>query len=194
MKRFIALSFIFVGCGDPGDGSMNEQEVISRVELTFMPPSGSPVTFTFDDPDGDGGAAGTAQPITLNTATTYALSISFLNSLETPPEDITPEVRDEGVEHQVFLTGTAVNGPASNSTGPLTHTYADTDANGLPLGLENTIATIDGTGQLIVTLRHMPPELPPGKGADTASQVAASGFSAIGGSTDAQVTFDVTVQ
>ena len=170
-------------------------EVITTVQLAFAPTGGTPVMAEFDDPDGDGGAAGTSQPVNLTNGTTYTLTVKFLNRLETPAEDITVEVMDEGHEHQLLFTGTAVKGPAtSNTTAPLTHAYADMDANGLPLGLSNTIMAATGTGQLTVTLRHMPPEEPPAKSADTATQVKTGGFDAIGGSTDVQVNFDVSVQ
>jgi hypothetical protein len=193
MKRSIlTMTVLIAACGDPGGGE-DANEFISRVVLTFTPPAGAATTFQFDDPDGDGGAAGTSAPISL-AAATYQLTVEFSNALESPPEDITLEVRDEGIEHQVFFTGTAVVGPASSTpSGPLTHSYADTDANGFPVGLTNMVTTAAGSGELIVTLRHMPPEEPPEKSADSAAQVKAGGFAAIGGSTDAQVTFMVTV-
>lgn len=194
MTRFmLATTLLTSACGDPGGGE-GENEVISRVELTFAPSAGAPLTFQYDDPDGDGGAPGESQAIALTAGTTYQLSVSFLNALEATPEDITQEVKDEAVEHQVFFTGSAVIGPAtSNTAGPLLHSYADTDDNGLPIGLTSTIIASAGTGDLVITLRHMPPEEPPQKSADSAAQVAAGGFSGIGGSTDAQVTFPVTV-
>jgi hypothetical protein len=190
---FLALSLV-AACGDVG-GSQNSEEVITTVQLTFMAPGGLPNVVEFDDPDGDGGEPGTADPIELASGTTYTLAVAFINRLGTIPEDITEEVRDEAAEHQVFFTGSAVDGPAAANPGaPLAHSYADTDDNGLPLGLESSIVTSAGTGTLTVTLRHMPPELPPEKSADAAEAVKTGGFSAIGGSTDATVDFAVTVQ
>jgi hypothetical protein len=189
----LCLSTVTPACGHDDHGH-SDNEVISRVTLVFTPSAGNTQQmFSFDDPDGDGGTPGTSEPIQL-AAGSYSMSVAFFNALGTVAEDITLEVRDEGVEHQVFFTGSAVVGPATtNTTGPLMHSYADTDANGLPLGLTNTFVASSGTGELIVTLRHMPPEQPPEKSADTAAQVASGGFAAIGGSTDAQVTFQVTV-
>lgn len=185
-------SVVLAACSDEGE---DPGEVITTVQLAFMPATGTTVTAEFDDPDGDGGSPGTSQPVQLASGTTYMLTVAFKNRLEMPEEDITAEVADESFQHQLFFTGTAVNGPAtSNATAPLTHSYADMDENGLPIGLENTIVAAAGTGELTVTLRHMPPELPPGKSADTATQVKTGGFTAIGGSTDVQVSFDVTVQ
>ncbi|MGE0545733.1 MAG: hypothetical protein AB7O24_11390 [Kofleriaceae bacterium] len=189
----LAALVIHAGCGDEG-GSINENEVITTVMLSFVPPTGDPITAEFDDPDGDGGAAPMVDPVNLVAATSYALTVRFQNRLEDPAEEITDEVSQESHNHLLLFTGTAVVGPAtSNTTGPLTHSYGDSDANGLPIGLRNTIVAASGTGQLLVTLRHMPPEQPPVKSATTVDDVKANGIDAIGGSTDAQVSFDVTV-
>ncbi|HEY5923628.1 MAG TPA: hypothetical protein VIV11_18230 [Kofleriaceae bacterium] len=196
MRNAISITAVLLAaCSGCDDETTNAPEYITTVQLAFMPASGTPVMAEFDDPDGDGGNPGTSQPVNLANATTYTLTVKFLNRLETPEEDITPEVSDEGFQHQLFFTGTAVNGPATtNPSAPLTHSYADMDSNGLPVGLTNTIVAATGTGTLTVTLRHMPPELPPEKSADSATQVRTGGFAAIGGSTDAQVDFAVTVQ
>jgi hypothetical protein len=179
-----------VACGDVGDG-INPNELITTVALSFTPPGGTAITATFDDPDGDGGNPPTIDPINLVADMTYTVMVSFQNRLENPPEEITDEVRDEGAEHQVFFTGTAVVGPAtSNMTGALTHSYSDMDANLLPIGLVNVMTTALGNGQLTVTLRHMPPvNGVPVKTADAATQVKTGGFDELGGETDASVTF-----
>jgi hypothetical protein len=191
MKRLAILAL--VGCG--GGASGDSRELITRVTLAFTT-AGATTTFTFDDPDGDGGEPPTVQPVMLANGTPYSLAITFTNALEDPPEDITAEVRDEGDQHQVFLTGTAVDGPATNNpTGPLEHTYTDMDINGLPIGLSNGIATTSGAGMLTVTLRHMPPVNDmPTKAVDTAMKVKNGGLTAISGENDANVTFMVTVQ
>jgi hypothetical protein len=185
-----------VGCGDDKKPGGNENEVITTVTLTFAPSgSGTSVVASVDDPDGDGGNPPTIQAVML-TAGLYDMSVKFLNKLENPPEDITLEVKDEATDHQVFYTGTAVNGPASNQpSAPLMHSYADTDSKGQPIGLANKVTAAKGTGMLTVTLRHMPPiNNMAVKSATLADTVRNSGISALGGSTDAQVTFPVTVQ
>jgi hypothetical protein len=192
----VTLSVAAGGCGEDSPSGGNENEVITTVTLTFAPSGGgSPVVASVNDPDGDGGNPPTVQPVML-AAGMFDLSVKFENRLENPPEDITKEVQDEGDAHQVFFTGTAVNGPASNQAGaPLVQSYADTDAKGLPIGLANKVTAAAGTGMLMVTLRHMPPVNNMAvKSAAVPETVRNSGFSAIGGSTDAQVTFPVTVQ
>lgn len=201
MNLCLALSLstlAFVASCDDDDHSHNEGEVITTVVLTFTPAGGgTAITATFNDPDGDGGAAPTVDPINLARGVTYNTTVRFENRLETPAEDITLEVADESDEHQVFFTGTAVNGPASNQpSAALTHAYTDTDAKGLPIGLASTFASANaaGSGTLVVTLRHMPPVNDTAvKTATSATTVRDSGFSALGGENDASVTFQVTV-
>jgi hypothetical protein len=190
------MSFVFVaGCSDDG-GTINSQEVISNVTLTFRPASGNAVVAVWNDPDGDGGAAPTIDTIGLQAGSVYTLEVAFKNTLESPPEDITVEIADEATEHQVFFTGSAVSGPASASVGAaVSHSYADVDVNGLPIGLHNSVQVGAGAaGELTVTLRHLPPVNGTAtKTATLATMVRDGGFAAIGGETDAQVTFPVAI-
>ncbi|MEQ9497338.1 MAG: type 1 periplasmic binding fold superfamily protein [Deltaproteobacteria bacterium] len=192
-----AAALFISACGgdvtDPHDH--NEQEVITIVRLTFTAGVDRTVA-TFDDPDGDGGAAPTIDGIALTASSTYAVTVQLENGLESPAEDITAEVREEADEHQLFFTGDAVSGPAtSNTDAILTHSYADMDDDGLPIGLDNTIvAERAGTGSLTLTLRHLPSEDGVLKVADLASTAASGGITALPGDSDVSVTFDVTVQ
>ncbi len=184
-----ALLLCFLASCALDAGALNDQEVITTVILDF-----GGTTFSFDDVDGDGGEPPVIDPIQLAPGT-YALSVHFENRLEDPKEDITEEVRDESAQHLLLFTGSAVVGPATtNTTGPLAQTYSDTDDNGLPIGLEDEIVATPGEGLLILTLRHMPPELPPEKSADTVGEAASNGLDTLGGATDAQVSFSVTVE
>lgn len=186
------MSLSLTACDDTENpNETNEQELITTVELTFAPAMGDPLVFTWDDPEADG--APVIDTVELDVGTTYDLSIRFFNGLENPAEDITEEVRAEADEHQVFLTGDAVSGPASIGNGPILHTYADEDSAGLPLGLINVVDARAGSGDLTVTLRHLPAESgTPVKVAGLATTVADEGFAAIPGDTDAQVTFPVS--
>ena len=189
LSKILTFSLLsLAACGSPGGGAVNDPEEITSIMLAFAPSGGgAAINAEFDDPDGTGGAPGTTQPVNL-TAGAYTLTLRFQNRLETPPEEITDEVRDEGELHLVLFTGTAVA-----SGGPLTQTYGDMDANGLPIGLTSTVMARTGTGQLTVTLRHMPPEEPPVKAADTVMLAKQNGIETLGGSTDATATFMVTV-
>jgi len=197
IKLITTLSLLATGaCGHDDHGDHSENEVITTVTLSFTPSGGGAAqTFTANDPDGDGGDPPTVDDIAL-TVGAYDLTVTFANGLENPPEDITVEISDEDDEHQIFFTGSAVNGPAANNTGAaLGHTYADQDGDGNPVGLANTIDAVAGTGDLVVTLRHVPPVSgAPTKTATLAAEVSSGGFNSIGGSSDANVTFSVTVQ
>lgn len=198
-----------MGTGDDGDGETgghgNESEVITTVRLTFTPQGGgTPVVAAFTDPDGDGGMSGSSDPIVLGSGVTYDLAVAFLNELEEPPEDIGAEVAEEAEEHQVFVTGSGVAGPASEAVPEVLvqHAYADMESDygqnavgdDLPVGLANTItAQAAGTGTLVITLRHLP-ELNgmPQKVAGLAEQLAAG--EPLPGDVDAAVELELTVQ
>lgn len=172
------------------------KKIITTVILNFETTAGIAASqdFIYDDPDGYGVIEPTIEPINL-IASNFTLAVEFQNRLETPFDDITADVLDKSGEYLLVFTGSAVVGPAStNETGPLLQGYADMDASGLPLGLTNTIAATPGTGTLIITLRHMPPEEPPTKSIDTLMQVKTGGVDAIGGSTAGQVAFSVNVR
>ena len=128
----------------------NESEVITTVKLTFTPAGGgNPLTFQAKDADGDGPDNIVIDDIVLSANTDYTVSLEFLNELESPAEDITEEVREEGAEHQVFYT--------VNPSGLLTVTYNDADVNGRPIGVDTQWETGDaGTGSIDVVLKHQP--------------------------------------
>jgi len=190
----VALSACFdVENPDEGD---NEEEVITRVALTFTPDGGGDaVVAAFADPENDGDP--TIDPITLAVGTTYALALTFENQLADPVEDITAEVADEGDEHQVFIYGPAVQGPATgdNPDHVVTHAYADEDAAGLPIGLDNTVvAAAAGTGDFKVMLRHLPAEGGVAVKVEGLAETFAVDGNAIAGDADVDVTFPLTVE
>uniref|UniRef100_UPI00404A094E type 1 periplasmic binding fold superfamily protein n=1 Tax=Flavobacterium sp. TaxID=239 RepID=UPI00404A094E len=174
----IPLLFSTSCSNDDDNTAVNEEEVITTVTTT-LEGGGETITLTSRDLDGDGPNA----PIVtvsgnLTAGITYTGSTTFLNELVSPAEDITSEVEEEGADHQVFYQ-------LPSSIG--TVTYTDTDANGKPIGLNFTLVagTSGTTGTLTVTLRHLPNK--------TAVGVAEGDITNAGGSTDATVTFSVTV-
>jgi len=77
--------------------------------------------------------------------------LKLLNTVESPVENITEEVEEEADEHQFFyeLSG--------SGAGRITIEYADTDGNGLPVGLEYTVTVTAGgadTATRNVVLSH----------------------------------------
>lgn len=184
------------------DEHEHELEVISRVELTFTPQGGgSPLVVVFNDPDGDGGISGTAEPIQLRAGVTYGFGVRFENGLVTPFEDITQEIQAEAEGHLVFITGD-VNGPASASAMPLlTVAYADRESDytinsvgeDLPVGLLHTVTALQaGHGEFRIILRHVPSlNGVPQKSADLPDRLAKN--EALPGNVDVDLTFDLTV-
>jgi len=170
------LSIGFFSCNDDDPTIPNEEELITTVIYTLTPVGGvgDDVVFSFQDLDGDGPSVPVIEEGTLAANTTYTGTIKFLNELETPVEDITTEVIEEGYEHQVFYIQTGSSASIA---------YDDEDDNGYPLGVYTTLETGDAsTGTLIITLRHEPKK--PNNGTLTDA----------GGETDVQVTFDITIQ
>jgi len=194
----ISIGLLAAGCSDvknPTEG--NDNEVITTVVLSFTPQQGGDtLDFQWADPENDGSPV--IDPIVLLDSEDYDLSVSFLDELANPVDDITVEVNAESDQHQVLFTGSAVESPATgdNPDAVITQAYDDVDANGFPVGLSDTVVTdAVGTGTLTVTLRHLPlQDGSPVKTGTLAEDVAADGFGAIPGSTDTQVDFELTVQ
>ena len=157
----------------------NEEEVITTLNFSLTPTAGgTSIVLAFQDLDGDGGNALTITGGTLEANTTYTGLLELLNELEDPAEDITEEVKEEGVDHQFFFE-TSVSG--------INVTYDDVDENGDPIGV-STILTTNGTGSgsMTVTLRHEPSK--------DASGVSGGDMTNAGGETDIEVIFNVEVQ
>lgn len=161
------------------DAPVIEEELITTATVTFVG-GGQTITLTSRDLDGDGpnppviSVSGNFAP-----STTYTGSVVFLNESENPAEDVTLEIAEKDVEHQVFYR-------VSNNLGNFT--YTDLDSNGRPLGLTFTFVTGAnlGTGNLTVTLRHLLNK--------NASGVASGDITNAGGSTDIEVTFPIIIQ
>lgn len=170
----------------------------TTVVVSFIPPDDvdAKEDFVWSDPENDGDPI--VDPIILPTIDmSWGMSLAIRNDLQDPAEDVTVEILEQSDIHQFFFTGSAISGPATkpNSDAILEHSYGDFDANGAPIGLNNTMTTLGlGNGELVITLRHLPDENGESvKSSDLAETVAAEGISAIPGSTDIEVKFDVTV-
>lgn len=181
----IALTALFAAsCSDDDSTTampVNEQEAISTIKATFVPVGGgTTVTLTSRDLDGDG----PNPPV--NTVSgpfaagvSYTGNVQFLNELAGTVEDVTAEIREEGDHHQLFFVQTGGN------LG--TFIYTDADENGKPIGLTVTYnaAATAATGQLQMVLIHHPNK--------DAEGVANGSITNAGGSTDAEVIFNVSV-
>ncbi len=153
-------------------------ELITTVNYTLTPTGGgTAVTLSFQDLDGDGGDSPIVTSGVLAANMTYSGSLELLDESGDDIEDITEEIQEEDEDHQFFF----------QTTGGINITYADADADGNPIGLQNTLITgAAGTGTINIILRHEPD-----KGG---SGVSDGDITNAGGETDIEVTFDVTVQ
>jgi len=163
----------------PTTPPVNEEELITTLRLHFHSMGGSEhKMFVFTDLDGDGGNAPVITADTLSVDTMYHVEIEVLNESESPADTITTEIEEEGDVHQFFYQVSGANATVA---------YADTDANGLPIGLE-TMWTIGAAsnGTVLVTLRHEPDK--------TAAGVSSGDISNAGGETDIAVSFPVVIE
>lgn len=171
--------FSLASCNNDDPIAVNEEEVITTVTTTLTAGSQT-VTLTSRDLDGDGpNAPVVTASANLQLNTTYTGTVRFLNEAVTPLDDITLEVKEEGVDHQLFFQAPAAIGA---------FTYADADVNGKPIGLGFTLktGTAAATGNIVVVLRHMP--------AKSAAGVATGDITNAGGATDAQITYPVVLR
>ena len=173
----LASTLIFASCSDDDDNApdpVNEEEVITTLTVTLDSGSDT-VVMQYQDLDGDGPDAATVTVSgSLNANTVYDGSIVLLNETESPAENVTEEIEEEDDEHQFFYTVGSGLDVATD--------YANFDGDGNPLG---TLFVLNvgsaSSGGLTFTLRHEPNK--PNTGLENA-----------GGSTDIEVTFDVTVE
>jgi hypothetical protein len=158
----------------------NEEEVITTMQLSFVPVGGGIIlTYQYDDADGPGGAAPTQSEIILAPFKTYNVTLQLLNKTATPVADITTEVKAESDAHRFYYE------PAAGSN--IAVTGLDNDGNGVPLGITSQWATgATATGKIKVTLRHYP-AVPPNKLAADLVNSSKSG-------TDIEVEFNTKIQ
>ena len=183
LKLIIGLLFIIglQSCSSDDDNPtpVNEEEVITTMTIRFTPQGGgNELVLRSQDLDGDGpNAPVITDDIVFAPNTVYNASIELLNELESPAEDITTEVEEEGDEHQFFYVLTGDN---------VATAYGDMDANGNPIGIDFTLTTGDASNNTItIVLRHEP--------AKDASNVSDGDITNAGGETDIEATFGFTV-
>lgn len=185
---FLLSAFSFMACSDDDVPPLeNEEELIDKVTLTFLPSGGASVTVSAIDPDGEGPQSFSIPEIVLAPNTSYVLSVELENTQN--GEIISEEVAAEAEEHTFFFGWTqglfSDPGTDGNIGEPLNNNavnYADSDSNGLPIGLLTDWTTAGaGTGSFNVVLKHQP-------GIKTATATSSDG------ETDVDVTFDLVVQ
>lgn len=173
---FIAVLVFASSCSSDDPHPPHQEELITTVIYTLTPiQGGSDIVFIWKDLDGDGSGQPEITNGTLAVNTEYTGAIQFLNELESPADNITNEVEEEGDAHEVFyLSADGLN---------LMSTVTDTDNGGNRLGLTTYVqVSAVSSGDLRIVLRHEPNK--PNDGT----------LSGAGGETDIDVTFTVTIQ
>ena len=176
--------FTFSSCSDDDKPEpVVENEVITTVTAVYTPVGGgTAITLESKDLDGDGPNA----PLISVSGNfvqgkTYTGVVTFLNETVSPAEDITEEIKELGLEHQIFYQKTGTLNGFSYSTN------ADNfDANGKPVGLQTVFTTTTAaTGTLKIILIHLPNK--------SAAGVSDGDITNAGGGTDAEAIFNITV-
>lgn len=180
ISGFLFLALISFACEKDDPIIPNEEELITTVNYQLVPVGGGDtVTLSFVDIDGDGGNAPVISDGVLKANTTYTGSLTLLNESESPAENITEEVEEEGDEHQFFFE--------KSGTLDLGISYTDVDSEGNPVGLSTSLVTgAASSGTLVITLRHEPSK--------DATGVSEGLIANAGGETDIEVTFNVEVE
>ena len=145
----VLFTLVFAACDstEPDEDGAGEQEFITRLVVTLTG-GGQTVTATANDPDGDG-TNFQIDTINLTAGTTYTGSVQVFDDINN--EDVGEEIEEEDDEHQFFYTA------GGGASGRVTVTITDQDENGLPVGLNFTMAVSAGdaaSGTLRVILSH----------------------------------------
>lgn len=181
---FTIISFAFTSCKDeeknpskPSDPS-NPTEIITTAQLILIEEaSGSMVTASWKDADGDGPGQPVVTGLALEAGKVYHGTVLLLDESKSPVDTISHEVEEEKDEHQFFYT---VSG---NASGRIQVEKMDKDNNNLPVGLEVHVTTTAGPaveGTLKVVLKHY-------DGVDKSADPAV-------GETDIEIELPVSVQ
>lgn len=159
VAKFTALlALIFItSCKPDNPPNPNEEEVITKVQLTFTDSANSNNTFQaiYSDLDGPGGDGPTRyDSIRLDSGKIYNVEIALYDESDGGNiGNVTDEVREEAVDHLFCYTPSGAN-----------VTILKTDSDGtFPIGISTKwTAGAPSTGTLRVELRHQPDGLKDG--------------------------------
>ena len=142
---------------DGHDHGPGEVELITTLKITLTPRGGgAPLTVQFQDLDGEGGNEPVLDKIVVDAGTVYDGEIQELNELESPPEDITEEVKEEAEAHQLFFQTLGGFSPATVAYADKESDYVTNSGVDHPVGLKFTLTVPAnaGNGQFRVSQSH----------------------------------------
>lgn len=185
-REFLYLSFLFLlplgglsSCEEESPTISNPTELITTFIYILTPENGGDnVVLSYEDLDGEGGNPPSylTEPIPANT--TFNGVIQALDKTQSPIEDVTPELKEEDKDHQIFFSPTNID---------VSIRYEDSDDDGNPVGLATTFISGDpGTGTLKITLRHKPKKFAEG--------VSGGDITNAEGEKDVEANFPITIQ
>jgi hypothetical protein len=176
---FLFLCSVHFGCKKNEVEPMDDNELITTVELTFTDTNKKASTFLFQDKDGDAKTPPEKfDRIVLDKNMLYSLDIHVYDETRSPKVDITEQIKSESDVHLFVFKIDPV---------ALFNLKAiDKDKNGLPIGLLSSGTTQNGlgTGKLNLLLKHQPPIN--GKLVKTGNES--------GGSSDIDLNFDLSIK
>ena len=162
---------IFIQCKKDSPEEINEEEVINRVTLSVTASDNTTTNYTWNN--------GEAIPsISLTANATYAVSVHFFDASDASDiEDITEEVIEEADEHFVFFEIATANVYISAASNDVV------DNDGVSINLKTQWVTAEeSSGTIRLYLIH------------EANNKAGSTRGVIGGATDVEISFPVTVE
>lgn len=165
------------------DHGPGEVELITTLKITLTPQGGgSPLTVQFQDLDGEGGNAPVVDKIVVDRGKVYDGEIQELNELESPPEDITLEVKEEAETHQLFFDTLGGFSPATVAYADKESDYVTNTGDDHPVGIRFTLTVPANAqnGQFRVSQSHY--DAGPKDGVTPSDE------------TDIEVTFEVEVR
>lgn len=181
---FLVIALIFTGCSDDDDTTtpdpVNEQEVITTVEVTLTATDGTDYVLSWEDIDGDGPGLAVIDGATM-PAGTYSGDIQLFNKTVDPTDDeyvVTVEILEEDLDHQFFFNaGAGLD---------VSYTYTDMDSAGNPIGQTFDLTANASAGDFTIVLLHEPDK--------NAAGVPDGDMANAGGETDIDITFPIEIQ
>lgn len=157
---------------------MNDNEVITTVQLNFTPEGGgTALTYKWEDLDGPGGANPVIDMVTLAANKSYNVQLILQDKTKNPVVITSDEVKKEAVDHRFYFEPSAGSNIAVSNP--------DNDLNGIPVGLTSTWTSgAAATGTIKITLRHY----------ENGGKAMADLVSDTKSSTDVEASFNTQVQ
>ena len=176
---FLCILLVSFSCKKEDLEPVDDNELITTVDLTFTDSNKKVSTFSFQDKDGDGKTSPEKfDKIVLDKNMSYSLEINVCDETKNPKVNITEQIK---LESDVHLFVFKID-PASL----FSLKAIDKDKNGLPIGLlsSGTTQNAVGSGKLNLILKHQPPIN--GKAVKTGNEA--------GGSSDIDLIFDLSIK